>query len=300
MNLLILLITRPKTFCIKVLRRLLVFLPDELYLKIFFRLILNKTLDLENPKTFNEKIQWLKLYDRKPEYTQMVCKYEAKEYIKRILGEEYIIPTLGVWNNVDEIDFDSLPDQFVLKCTHDSGGVVICKDKSRLDIKAVKRKLRKCLRHDYYATSKEWPYKNIKRRIIAEKYMVDESGYELKDYKLFCFNGKVKCLKVDFDRTINHHHTNYYDVDWNILEFGSTKYTPDYSKATTPPPTLDSMITIAEKISKDLPFVRVDLYSIYDKVYFGEITFYHASGFGKLTSEEWEHKLGSWIELPKK
>ena len=272
-------------------------LPDKLFLQIAYLLYLGKFLNLKNPKTYNEKLQWLKLYNRNPEYTKMVDKYEAKKYVSSIIGEEHIIPTLGIYDTVDEIPWDSLPNQFVLKCSHDSGGLVICQDKSKLDIKAAKRKLKKSLSKNYYSTSKEWPYKNVKRRLIIEKYMVDESGYELKDYKFFCFNGKVKCLKVDFNRAIDHH-ANYYDENWNLLKFGESEFPPVYSKKIEKPVTLKTMITLAERISKDIPFVRVDFYSIKNKVFFGEITFYPASGIGKLTSDEWDKRLGSWIKLP--
>ena len=180
-------------------------LSDEAYLKLVYRLIFGRKLNLKNPKTFNEKLQWLKLYNRKPEYTLMVDKYEVKGYIAEQIGEEYVIPTLGVWDNFDDIDFDSLPNQFVLKCTHDSGGLVICKDKSNLDITKAREKINKALTRRFYYFGREWPYKNVKPRIIAEKYMVDKTVDELRDYKFFCFGGVCKCLKVDFDRFIEHH-----------------------------------------------------------------------------------------------
>jgi len=278
----------------------LVFLPDDIYLKIFFRLYLHKHLNLDNPSSFNEKVQWLKLYDRKPIYTTMVCKYEVKDYIKNIIGEEYIIPTLGVWNNVDDIDFDSLPNQFVLKCTHDSGGLIICKDKSKLDIKAAKKKLRKCLRTNYYRTSKEWPYKNVKRRIIAEKYMVDESGYELKDYKFFCFDGKIKALFIATDRGKDSEETkfDFFDADFNHLPF--TNGHPNATRMPKKPANFEEMKKIASKLSQGIPQVRVDLYNINGQIYFGEMTFSHWDGFVPFKPEEWDYTFGSWIDLPKK
>ena len=300
MNYLNLLFMHPWQFSVKVLRRILVFLPDALYLKIFYRFFLHKKLDLANPKSFNEKLQWLKLYDRKPIYTTMVCKYEAKEYIKKVLGEEYIIPTIGVWDRVDDVDFASLPDQFVLKCTHDSGGLVICKDKSKLDIKAAKKKLRKCLRTDYYSTSKEWPYKNVKRRIIAEKYMVDESGYELKDYKFFCFDGEVKALFIATDRGVEGQETkfDFFDADFNHLPFVNGH--PNAINTPKKPEHFEEMKAIAAKLSKGIPQVRIDLYNINGKIYFGEMTFAHWDGFVPFEPEEWDYTFGSWIKLPEK
>ncbi len=295
-----LLIYSPKKFMIKVLRRVLFFLPDDIYLKIFFRLYLQRKLDLKDPKSFNEKIQWLKLYDRQSRYTQMVCKCEAKEYVKQILGDEYIIPTLGVWEKVEDIDFNSLPNEFVLKCTHDSGGLVICKDKSKLDIAAAKKKLRKCLRTNYYTLSKEWAYKNVKRRIIAEKYMVDESGYELKDYKFFCFDGEVKALFITTDRYVEGEETklDFYDSDFNHLPF--TKGHPNAKNPPIKPANFDEMKALASKLSKGIPHVRIDLYNINGKIYFGEMTFASNSGFGPFDPEEWDYKFGSWINLPPK
>lgn len=289
---------QPRTFIVKVLRHVLVFLPDEFYLKLFFRLIMHKKLDLKNPQSYNEKLQWLKLYDRKTIYTSMVCKYEVKEYIKNILGEEYIIPTLGVWEKVEDIDFSSLPNQFVLKCTHDSGGLVICKDKSKLDINSAKKKLRKCLCTDYYLTSKEWPYKNVKRRIIAEKYMVDESGYELKDYKFFCFDGEVKALFIATDRGVEGEETkfDFFDAEFNHLPF--TNGHPNAIITPKKPEHFEEMKEIASKLSKGIPQVRVDLYNINGKIYFGEMTFAHWCGFVPFKPEKWDYIFGSWIKLP--
>lgn len=230
----------------------------------------------------------------------MVCKYEAKEYIKKVLGEDYIIPTIGVWDRVDDIDFASLPDQFVLKCTHDSGGLVICKDKSKLDIKMAKKKLRKCLRTNYYLTSKEWPYKNVKRRIIAEKYMVDESGYELKDYKFFCFDGEVKALFIATDRGVEGQETkfDFFDADFNHLPFVNGH--PNAINTPKKPEHFEEMKAIAAKLSKGIPQVRIDLYNINGKIYFGEMTFAHWDGFVPFEPEEWDYTFGSWIKLPAK
>jgi hypothetical protein len=276
------------------------YLSDRRYIKLVYWLRMNKTLHLDTPQTFNEKLQWLKLHDRKPEYTMMADKYLVREYIAKQLGEEYLIPLIGVWDDPDEIDFDALPNQFVLKCNHNSGlGMCICKDKSQLNIDKAKSELRKGLEQDYYLTGREWPYKDIPRKIIAEKYMVDAQTAELRDYKFFCFNGKVKCFKIDFDRFINHQ-ANYYDANGVLLPFGEVVCPPDFDRTLEMPHNLRLMIRLAEKLADGIPYVRVDFYEVDAKVYFGEITFFPASGFGPFTPEEWDYKLGEWIKLPDK
>ena len=270
------------------------FLPDEQYLKMRYWLELGKKLDLKNPQTFNEKLQWLKLYDRNPEYTKMVDKYEVRKYIAEKIGEEYLIPLLGVWDNFDDIDFDKLPDQFVLKCTHDSGGLVICKDKSEIDIEAVRKKINKCLKRNFYKLSREWPYKNVKPRIIAEKFMVDESGTELKDYKIFCFGGEPKALFVATDRP---HDTrfDFFDMEFNHLPFLNGH--PNAVKEIKKPAGFEKMSKLAKKLSEGMSQVRIDFYDINGKVYFGEITFFHWSGMVPFEPEEWDYKFGDMIEL---
>lgn len=272
-------------------------MSDTAYLKLIYRLIFGRKLDLKNPQTFNEKLQWLKLNDRKTEYTTMVDKYEVKKYIAEKIGEEYIIPTLGVWDNFDDIDFDLLPNQFVLKCTHDSGGLVICKDKSKLDIAKAREKINKALTRRFYYFGREWPYKAVKPRIIAEKYMVDESVSELRDYKFFCFGGVCKCLKVDFDRFIEHR-ANYYDPQGNLLDLGEKICPPNKEKVIVLPDNKEKMLQLAEKLSTNIPFLRVDFYDVNGKIYFGELTFFPASGWGEFTDEKWDYKLGKWIKLP--
>ncbi len=271
---------------------------DIRYLKRKYKALMGKELNISEPRTFNEKLQWLKLYDCNPEYTTMVDKYEAKEYVKSIIGSEYIIPTLGVWDNFDDIDFNSLPDQFVLKCTHDSGGLVICKDKSKLNVAAARKKINKSLKHNFFLRGREWPYKNVKPRIIAEKYMEDDSVFELRDYKFFCFGGVCKCMKVDFDRFIEHH-ANYYDPQGNLIDLGETICPPDPQKNIVLPANMDKMISLAEELSQGIPFLRADFYDVNGQIYFGELTFYPASGFGAFTIDAWDTKLGKWIELPK-
>lgn len=280
--------------------RLLNWMPDKPYLQIFYYAEFGKFIDFKNPKTFNEKLNWLKLYYRRPDLIKLVDKYEVKKYIADKIGEQYIIPTIGVWNKFEDINFDELPDQFVLKCTHDSGGLVVCKDKSKLNLGEAKAKIEKSLANNYYLWCREWPYKNVKPRIIAEKYMEDTRSLDLKDYKFFCFNGKIKCFKVDFDR-FTKHCANYYTENGELLEFGEIVCPPNNQKhLEIEEPVLNEMKRIAEKLASDYPFVRVDFYDVDGKIYFGEMTFYPAAGLGRFTSNEWDKKIGDWLVLPDK
>lgn len=293
-------------------------MPDEKYLKKMFEVKMGYPLDLSNPQTFNEKLQWLKLYDRRPEYTMMVDKYAVKQFIADNLGKEYVIPTYGVWDNYDEIDFDRLPDQFVLKCTHDSGGLVIVKDKNNMDHAAARKKLTDSLARDYYLTGREWPYKNVPRRIIAEKYMVDESGYllktdssyigfhkteeklsfngELVDYKFMCFHGNVQCVFTCSERASdNGLMVTFFDKDWNVLPF--ERHYPKSNKPIAKPLNFEKMVQFSETLSKGIPFVRVDFYEINQKVYFGELTFYPGNGMEEFHPESADYELGKLIKL---
>ena len=256
---------------------------------------MDRQLNLDRPETFNEKLQWLKLYDRNPEYTKMVDKYEAKKYVADIIGQEYIIPTLGVWDKFEDIEFDKLPKQFVLKPTHTSGNVFICKDKEKINYKQLRKMINKWLKRNYYLIHREWPYKNVRPRIIAEQYMVDESGTELKDYKFFCFNGEPKLLFVAKDRPYATKF-NYYDMDFKKLPF--KQHYKNFNDYIEKPKGFEKMIELSRKLSKDIPHVRVDFYDINGKVYFGELTFYHFSGFEKFEPEEWDRILGDMLELP--
>lgn len=272
--------------------------PDKLFLQLRYRFEMGKRLDLKNPKTYTEKLQWLKLYNRKPEYTTMVDKYAVKEYVAGIIGEEYIIPTLGVWDRPEDIDWDRLPNQFVLKTTHGGGGsdVVICKDKKSLNIETVLLKLKKSLKKDSFRISKEWPYKNVKKRIIAEKYMEDGESSELKDYKFYCFGGEPKVMLLASNRFTTHNF-DYFDMDFNRLPIQSTagkRTDTEYEK----PECFEEMKDIARKLSKDLAHIRVDLYCSNDKAYFGELTFFDSSGYDDMSSDYWNTLWGSWIELP--
>lgn len=282
----------------KILKKLSRILSDRQYIKLRFRMIFKKKLNLKNPQTYNEKLQWLKLYDRNPEYSKLVDKYEVKQNIAEKLGQEYVIPTLGVWDKFEDIDFNALPNEFVLKCTHDSGGLVICKDKSKLDFESAKKKINASLKTNYYWQEREWVYKNVKPRIIAEKYMVDESGYELKDYKFFCFNGEVKALFIAKDRNKPGEETkfDFFDENFNHLPFtnGHPNSEPPYIK----PEGFEEMKELAAKISKNIPHVRVDFYNINGKIYFGEITFFHWGGMTPFKPEEWDYKFGEWLVLP--
>lgn len=296
------------------LRKILVFLdckgllkwiPDKPYLKMMYRSKFHKKLNIETPKGFNEKLQWLKLYDRKPEYTAMVDKYEAKLIVADRIGEEYVIPTLGVWDNFDDIDFDKLPKQFVLKCTHDSGGLVICRDKATLDISAAKKKINTSLKSNYYIYGREWPYKDVKPRIIAEEYMEDDStagmhddlGSGLTDYKFYCFNGKAELLYVS--RGLEDHKTariSFVNRDYTQSSIERSDFRP-FEVLPKKPEKFDDMIRLAEMFSADIPFLRVDFYEINGQIYFSEFTFSPCSGMMPFRDEADDIKLGNMIEL---
>lgn len=272
-------------------------MSDEKYLKKMYKALMKKELNLDNPQTFNEKLQWIKLYDRKPQYTKMVDKYEAKIYVADKIGEKYIIPTLGVWDKFEDINFDELPEQFVLKCTHDSGGVVVCKDKKSFDIEKAKKKINNSLKENFFYKYREWPYKNVKPRIIAEKYIEDANSDDLNDYKLFCFNGETKCCYVCTERnSTTGMCIDYFDLEWNHMPF--RRYAPNSSKKIEKPKNYEIMIKLAEVLSEGIPFVRVDFYEIGDEIYFGELTFFPGAGFREFTPDKWDKTFGDWINLP--
>lgn len=271
------------------------FIPDKLFLKLKYKVITGNRLDLTNPKSFNEKLQWLKLYDRKDVYTIMVDKYEAKKYVTKMIGNEYIIPTLGVYDKFEDIDFDKLPNRFVIKCTHDSGGLVVCNNKSMLNLNAVKRKINKCLKRNYYYNNREWPYKNVKPRIIVEKYMEDNQAKELIDYKVMCFSGKAKMIFTCTERFGDGLKVTFFDLDWNKLPF--TRHYPASKKVIKKPKNFKKMIELSETLSHGITFVRMDWYEINGKLYFGEYTFFPGNGMEEFEPEKWDEKIGEWIDL---
>lgn len=272
---------------------------EEKYIKIYFRLAMGKFPNLEHPQTFSEKLQWLKLYDRRPEYTMMVDKYAVKEYVSHVIGQEYVIPVLGVWNRPEDIDYDSLPNQFVLKCNHDSGGLVICKDKSKFDKEKAYKKIKKSFKRNLFFGTREWPYKNVKPLVFAEEYKEDKYG-ELRDYKFFCFDGKVKAMFIATDRQKQGEDTkfDFFDENFNHLPF--TNGHPNANPMPAKPSCFEKMKELAEKLSAGIPHVRVDFYEVDESVYFGELTFFHWGGIKPFEPEEWDYKFGSWIKLPNK
>ena len=289
-------------FMASVLMRLNFFFPDKLYLTLLYRFKMGYWMDWKNPKTFSEKLQWLKLYNRKPEYTTMVDKYAVKEYIAKIIGEEYIIPTLGVWDRPEDIDWNSLPRKFVLKTTHGGGGsgVVICKDKTTFNKADAIAKLKKSLNGCIYKSYREWPYKNVKKRVIAECYIEESLATndrsDLSDYKLYCFNGKPQIVMISVGRHSDNLCFDYFDMQWHKLPLVWDK--PNSNVAHPCPPCFEEIQTLCEKISKDIPHVRCDFYIIDDKPLFGELTFFDSSGFSKFQDKGWDEKLGTMIKLP--
>ena len=273
-------------------------IPDPIYLKVLYRAKMGRKLDLKNPLSYTEKLQWLKLYNRNDLYTTLVDKYRVREYIKKQIGEKYLIPLVGgPWNKFEDIDFDTLPESFVLKTNHDSGGIIICKDKNLLNLDAAKRKINYSLRTNFYWRYREWPYKNVRPCIIAEKYMVDESGYELKDYKFFVFNGKVKALFTATDRMSDMDTCfDFFDRNFNHLPIVNGHQ--NAKQKIEKPNKYEEMIAVAEQLGRDFSHVRIDLYNIRGKIYFGEYTFFHFSGITPFEPREWDYKFGEWLTLP--
>lgn len=289
----------PSYFVDYIVSNYLTFLPDKLYLSLRYRCKMGHWIDWKNPKTFTEKIQWLKIHNRRPEYTRMVDKFAVKEYVAGIIGEEYIIPTLGVWNRPEEIDWESLPDQFVLKTTHGGGGggVVICKDKKTFDKEKAIKKLTESLNSDIYKSFREWPYKDVPKRIIAEKFMAPEKSpapKDLLDFKFFCFKGEPKFLYVSDSPS---HSLAFLNTDWTLTDFGRDDYHP-LNKIPEKPENLEEMLAIARKLSAGIPHVRVDLYNIDKHIYFGELTLYTGSGYIPFNPKEYDGKLGDLLTQP--
>lgn len=273
-------------------------MSDERYLKKLYRIKMGRPLNLSDPQTYTEKLQWLKLYDRKPEYTVLQDKYAVRDYVAKTIGSEYLIPLLGVWEDAKDIDFTKLPDQFVLKCNHDSASVIICRDKTKLDYEKTREKLNECLRTNYYLSAREWAYKDIKPLIIAEKYMAMSNQETLTDYKFFCFSGKAKIVMLTSGEAHTRNRRNdLFDISFNRLPIqrgnveGSNVL---YNK----PEKFDVLVSLAERIAGNIPFIRVDFYLIEDHPYFGEVAFYPSAGLSQFSPSEWEEKIGSWIKLP--
>lgn len=303
---------RKVPFVLRVCKRLKPLFPSEaLYLKTRFRLEMGYKLNLKHPKTFSEKLQWLKLYNRRPEYTTMVDKYAAKDYVAGKIGPEYIIPTFGVWNKPEDIAWDSLPNSFVLKTTHGGSnvGVIICKDKKTIDKAQVTEVLRFALKQDIAKYSCEWPYKNVPRRVLAEEYITPATGNqsekgdpevsqtELLEYKFFCFNGRVEFMKVNLGRSTGLR-ANYYDREFHLLPFGEAWYMPDVNAVVNKPKEFEKMIQLAERLSEGVPFLRVDLYDTGRRILFSELTFFPASGLENIKPDGWDEKIGDLLVLP--
>lgn len=291
-----------KKFLINILERIELFkrhiVNPEKYIPKIFKVRMGKYPNLVNPQTYNEKLCWMKLYYHNPLLTKLVDKYEVKAFVTEKIGSQYIIPTIAVWERVEDIEWDKLPNQFVLKCTHDSGGVVICKDKSILNIPAAKRKLKKSLKRNYYYYGFEWPYKDVKPRIIAETYMEDSKTQELRDYKFFCFDGKVKALFIASERqkTGEDVKFDFFDASFNHLPF---RQGHENAAALPEKPTcFEEMKRLSAILSEGLPHARIDFYEVDGKIYFGEITFFHHGGWTKFEPEEWDNIFGKWISLP--
>ncbi len=271
--------------------------PDQLYLKLVYWLQTGEKLNFSNPVTYNEKLQWLKIYNRKELYTHMVNKFEVREYVAKIIGEEYLIPLIGVWDSFDEIDFNKLPEKFVLKCTHDSGGIAVCHSQKDFDVKKERKKFRRLLKNNYFNYLREWPYKNVVPQIVAEQLMTDGSGtdgQQLQDYKFFCFNGIPKLIMVVQDR-FGTTKSNFYDMNFNIIDLRIGN--PNFSEHIEKPINFDLMVEIAKRLSEGLKHIRVDLYNIRGKIYFGELTFFHWGGMSIIEPYEWNVKMGNWIKI---
>ena len=273
------------------------FFPDRLYLSIVYYLRLGRRLNLDNPQLFTEKLQWLKLYYHRPECTVMVDKHLAKQWVADRIGDKYVIPSLAVWNRAEDIDIDALPDQFVLKCTHDNGSVVVCKDKATFNLRAAQEKLNRCLRRDFYAQTREWPYKHVPHRIIAEAYL-DAGEEDLMDYKFLCFNGLPKAMYVAANRSTCKTF-NYYDMDFQPMPIKSRVGATSKERLARPS-SFDEMKRIAAELSAGFPHVRVDLYCVRNRIWWGEMTFFDSSGYDDMCSLSWDRAFGAWLDLPPK
>ena len=274
-------------------------MSDEFYIRTLWRMVMGYKLDLKNPKTFNEKLQWLKLYDHNPLYTILVDKLRVKDWVAEKIGAQYVIPTLAVWEKAEDIDISNLPDQFVLKCNHDSGSIIVCKDKTKFDIDAAKKKLGIALKHNFYWVGREWPYKNVKPCVFAETYMEDAALQDLPDYKFFCFDGVVKALFIATERGSNETETkfDFFDVNFNHIKVKNGH--PNADILPKKPISFDEMLKFSSTLSENIPHVRCDFYEVNGHPYFGELTFYHWGGMMPFEPIEWDCKFGDWIDIAK-
>lgn len=277
-------------------KRLSRLIPDRLYIQLRYFMKFRRFCDLSDPKTYNEKLQWMKLNYRIPGEWALVDKFEVKHRVAAQIGGDYIIPTLGLYDSVDEIDFDTLPDSFVLKCTHDSGGVVLVRDKSRLDVAAARKKLQQTMEKNYFYGGREPHYRDITPRIIAEPFLQDDGAGQLLDYKFFCFDGEAKALFIASDRASGNVKFDYFDADYKSLDIRQPY--PNSDVRPEKPERYDQMLDIAQKLAQGHPHVRVDLYQVNGRVYFGELTFYHFGGMEPFTPEKWDRVFGDWLTLP--
>lgn len=282
----------------EIAKKLVRIIPTKMWLSWRFKKRVGYKMNWKDPKTFNQKLQWLKVYNRKEEYTQMVDKAEAKKYVAERIGEEYIVPTLGVFNKFDDINFDEMPQRFVIKCTHDSGGLVIVRDKTAFDKVKAKKKIEKALKANPYTVDREWPYKNVVPRIIVEEYMQDGNLQYLPVYKFFCFGGEATIIQTIQDDKTQNEAIDYFDREWNLLDLKQNF--PNSKSPLKKPERFKEMLNIADLLSKgvDANFLRVDLYCINNKIYFSEFTFFSDSGMEKFTPNYWDEKLGDMINLP--
>jgi len=284
-----------KLVLIKILYFVSPFFNDSVYLKLLFPLKTGSKLDLDNPQTYNEKLQWLKIHFRKPEFTRMVDKFEVKEYARQIIGDEYIIKNYGVWDSFAEIEFEDLPRQFVLKTTHDSGSIIIVKDKAKFNKKEAKKKLEKCLKRKFFYLAREWPYKDVKPRILAEEFLYDGEKTPPADYKFYCFHGEPRVMLIATERGPGTTKFNYYDMNLNLMNLMLSG--PQSKKKLDMPKELSKMIKLSRMLSAELPHVRVDFYEIKGKVFLGELTFFDSGGMASFYPPRWDHVWGSWIDL---
>ncbi len=271
-------------------------MTDQQLVEKKFKKYTGREVVLDAPVKYNDKLQWLKLYWRDPKATLCADKYEVRKIVEDTIGAQYLNELIAVYDKVEDIDLDQLPDSFVLKGNHGSGFNIICKHKKDLDWPKAKKLMRHWLKRNYHWSKREWVYKDIKPRIVCEKYLEEMDVGELRDYKIFCFNGEPKVIEVDFDRFVAHKR-NIYDLDWHLLE-GEIKYPRDPNYIIEKPDKLEEMLDLSRILAQGFPHVRVDFYIVEDRLYFGELTFFHESGTGAFRPEAFEIEMGNWIELP--